>query len=105
MNTDRLNESARAGERLAAESTRTVEKMPVRRFWLAAVGSMGVSALLFALGKRQASNFVGLWVPSLISLALFYRLLRPSREMRRTGSHGYQDPSRAAGAVAPGIPD
>ena len=43
---------------------------------------MILSAGLFLLGRRQSSQFIGLWVPSIISLALFYKLLRPSSEVR-----------------------
>lgn len=75
-------ETARSGLEFAEHSTKAVENVPLSGYWYAAIGSMALSAVLFVIGKRQQSNFVGLWVPSIISLALFYKLLRPSKEVR-----------------------
>lgn len=93
LETQNAQETVKSGTRFAEKSTNFVEKLPLSGFWFAAIGSMGISALLFIIGKRQQSNFVGLWVPSLISLALFYKVLRPSKEVsdvrRNIESNGF----------------
>ena len=43
-------------------------------------GSILASVLLFLFKKRESAIFVGLWPPTLFSMALFYKLLRPSTE-------------------------
>lgn len=45
--------------------------------YVAATGaSIVLSLLLYATGKKQAAQFVGLWAPTIINLGLFFRLLR-----------------------------
>ncbi|ACZ39960.1 hypothetical protein [Sphaerobacter thermophilus] len=58
----------------------TMEELPVRFYWTAAIVSLLISAILFLFGKRTAAIFVGQWPPTFILLSLFYRLLRPSEE-------------------------
>ena len=57
------------------------EKVPTNAYWLAAAGSIGISALLMLSGKQRAAIFVGQWPPTIIALALMNKLLRPSREV------------------------
>ena len=57
------------------------EKVPTNAYWLAAAGSIGLSALLMLSGKQRAAIFVGQWPPTIIALALMNKLLRPSREV------------------------
>ncbi|MDI3339684.1 MAG: hypothetical protein QJR03_04050 [Sphaerobacter sp.] len=58
----------------------TMEEMPVRVYFTAAIASLVLSAILYLFGKRTAAIFVGQWPPMLILLSLFYRLLHPSQE-------------------------
>ena len=41
-----------------------------------ALGSLVVSAAFAVAGKLKVANFIGLWVPSLLILATFDRLMR-----------------------------
>ncbi|HEX5939792.1 MAG TPA: hypothetical protein VFZ12_05495 [Dehalococcoidia bacterium] len=83
MTQAQIREGARTGTEFAEKSTKAIEGMPLSGFWFGALGAMIVSAILFVAGKRRTSLFVGLWVPSIISLALFYKLLHPSDEVRK----------------------
>jgi hypothetical protein len=58
-----------------------VEGIPANVYYGAVLGSIGVSALLFLMGKRNLGVFVGLWPPTLLNLALFTKQLKPSHEM------------------------
>ena len=58
------------------------EQVPTNAYFLAAAGSILMSALLMLSGKQRAALFVGQWPPTLIALALMNKLLRPSREVR-----------------------
>lgn len=49
------------------------------------LGSITASALLYLMGKRQTSLFVGEWAPTFLVSALFYKLLNPGHENVRTG--------------------
>ena len=42
----------------------------------AALGSMGVSAVLQATGKRHASLFVGQWAPAFLLLGVYNKLVK-----------------------------
>ena len=62
------------------EADRVVENQ-VRRVPLSllvglALGSMAVSATFAVAGKLKVANFIGQWVPSLLILATFDRLMR-----------------------------
>jgi hypothetical protein len=59
---------------------RTIEdqtaKIPSDTFLWAAVGSMVASALLQVSGKREISNFVGQWAPTILILGLYNKLVK-----------------------------
>jgi hypothetical protein len=57
------------------------EKIPTNAYFLAAAGSILLSALLMLSGKQRAAIFVGQWPPTMIALALMNKLLRPSQEV------------------------
>lgn len=59
-----------------------METIPTSTYYFGMIGSILASLWLFISGRRWESLFVGLWAPTLISAGLFYKLLRPSREMR-----------------------
>ncbi|MBI2940567.1 MAG: hypothetical protein HYY04_09035 [Chloroflexi bacterium] len=59
-----------------------LSNLPSSTYWLSMVGSMLASLGLFLTGRRWESLFVGLWVPTVLLSGLFYKMLRPEREIR-----------------------
>lgn len=72
---------------------RTIEqqtaKLPSDTFLWAALGAMGVSAALQVTGKRDVSNFIGEWVPTLLILGLYNKMVK------LMGSEGERRPRTA----------
>jgi hypothetical protein len=62
-------------------------KLPSVGFLAAALGAMGVSAVLKATGRDEWSLFVGQWAPTFLILGLYNKLVK------QQGSDAY---SRAA---------
>ena len=60
----------------------SMENIPSSTYYMALAGSVALSLGLFMSGRRWESIFVGLWAPTLLTAGLFYKLLRPSHEMR-----------------------
>lgn len=58
-----------------------MENIPTPAYYFAMIGSIAASLYLFLSGKRWESLFVGLWAPTIITSSMFYKLLRPSREI------------------------
>jgi hypothetical protein len=58
----------------------TVEEAPTQYYFMAALGSIAISGLLFLIGRRNLAFFVGLWPPTILALALFSKMLHPSHE-------------------------
>jgi len=50
--------------------------LPSDTFLWAAIGSMGISAVLQVIGARQMSNFVGLWAPSFLMFGLYNKMVK-----------------------------
>ncbi|HUE75996.1 MAG TPA: hypothetical protein VMP10_04135 [Chloroflexota bacterium] len=57
-----------------------MEAIPTQVYYGFAVASIIASAVLFMMGRRHWSLFVGQWPPTFIAMALMNKLLRPSRE-------------------------
>lgn len=51
-------------------------KLPSDTFLWAAVGSIGLSMGLQLMGKKEASNFVGHWAPTILILGLYNKLVK-----------------------------
>lgn len=51
-------------------------RLPSDLFLWAALGSMAVSAVLQFQGKRNTSQFVGQWAPTLLILGLYNKLVK-----------------------------
>jgi hypothetical protein len=51
-------------------------KLPSDTFLWAAGGAMVGSIVLQSLGKRDAANFVGQWVPTLLILGLYNKIVK-----------------------------
>jgi len=67
---------SRTEGRLAKSIERQTAKLPSDTFLWAALGSMGVSAVLQATGKRHASLFVGQWAPAFLLLGVYNKLVK-----------------------------
>ena len=76
---------------------RTMEAVPTQIYWALAMGSILLSALFHAVGRRNTALFVGQWPPTFLALALFYKLLRPSQE---AGTERLRDAMQEVGATA-----
>jgi hypothetical protein len=55
--------------------------MPASVYLYGSLSAIGLSALLRLAGRKDFANFVGLWPPTILSLAMLNKMLRPSREM------------------------
>ena len=55
------------------------DQVPEEVWYWAAFGSIGLSALLKLFGKDNWALFVGQWPPTFLILAVFHKVLRPSR--------------------------
>ncbi|WP_141731671.1 hypothetical protein [Oligoflexus tunisiensis] len=51
-------------------------RLPSDVFLWAAVGSIAVSALFQIQGRKQTSNFIGQWAPTLLILGLYNKLVK-----------------------------
>jgi hypothetical protein len=60
-----------------------LENLPTPVYLYATLGSIGLSLLLRLVGRKEFANFVGLWPPTILALAMINKQLRPSREMER----------------------
>lgn len=59
---------------------RITDNIPEEAWYWAALGSIGVSALLKLAEKDDWAIFVGQWPPTFLLFGLYHRLLRPSRQ-------------------------
>jgi hypothetical protein len=63
-----------------------IEDLPASAYYWGAIGSIGLSALLMLLGRKNLSIFVGLWPPTIALLGLFNKQLHPSQDVREAGN-------------------
>jgi hypothetical protein len=60
--------------------TKTIEhytsQVPSGTYLSLAVGSIGVSLALRMLGQKHAANFVGQWVPTILILGLYNKMVK-----------------------------
>ena len=62
-----------------AQYFRVTNQVPGEVWYWAALGSIIASAMLFLVGKRDWSIFVGQWPPTFLLFGMFHKVLRPSR--------------------------
>jgi hypothetical protein len=55
------------------------DQVPEEVWYWAAIGSIGLSAALKIMKKDNWALFVGQWPPTFLILAVFHKMLRPSR--------------------------
>ena len=86
-------------EETTATYLKMMEAVPTQVYLGAALGSIGLSALLRLFGKKDAAVFVGQWPPTFILFALAYKILQPSNEnMPHDGHEAFQQASNLVGA-------
>ncbi|MEP6960623.1 MAG: hypothetical protein ABI995_00990 [Acidobacteriota bacterium] len=51
-------------------------KLPSDTFLWAALGAIGASAILQLIGKREVSNFIGQWAPTLLIFGLYNKMVK-----------------------------
>ena len=60
--------------------TRSIEsftaEVPSSGYLAIAVGAMGESIGLMLMGKRNVANFIGLWVPSILIMGLYNKMVK-----------------------------
>jgi len=60
--------------------TETVEsftaEVPSLGYMALAIGAMAASLGLLAMGKKNTANFIGLWVPSILVMGLYNKLVK-----------------------------
>ena len=61
---------------LARSIEQQTAKLPSDLFLWAACGAIGVSLTLQLLGDRQRSQFIGQWVPTMLILGLYNKLVK-----------------------------
>ncbi len=57
---------------------RVTDNVPEEAWYWAALGSIGISAMLKLSGKDDWAIFVGQWPPTFLLFGLYHRLIRPS---------------------------
>jgi hypothetical protein len=62
-----------------AQYFRATDQVPKEVWYWAALGSIIASAMLFLVGKRDWSIFVGQWPPTFLLFGMFHKVLSPSR--------------------------
>jgi len=75
-----FREGLRARERTEGKITRGIEsatsKLPSGMFLGFALGSIGLSAILQVMGRKHDAQFVGQWVPTVLILGLYNKLVK-----------------------------
>lgn len=60
---------------MASKPLKTASDMEPETFITATGASIVLSLFLYAIGRKQAAVFVGLWAPTIVNLGLFLKLL------------------------------
>jgi hypothetical protein len=58
---------------------RVTDRVPEQAWYWAALGSIGIAALLKLLGRDTWAIFVGQWPPTFLLFGLYHKLLQPGR--------------------------
>lgn len=91
--TGQMGQDQQGGSQMAQHTegtvARTIEqqtaKLPSDVFLWAALGSIGTSALLQLMGKKQASLFVGDWVAPLLLFGVYNKIVKTQGSDRYSG--------------------
>jgi hypothetical protein len=71
-------------DRVSSAIETQTSKFPSVAFLVAALGSMGASAILKAVGKDEWSLFVGQWAPAFLILGLYNKVVKQQGSDRYT---------------------
>jgi hypothetical protein len=74
-----VRSTGEAAKNVQQQYLSVTDQVPEEVWYWAAITSILASATLFLLQKRDWSIFVGQWPPTFLLLALFHKVLRPSR--------------------------
>ena len=67
---------SRSEGRVARSIEGQTTRLPSDAFLWAAFGSMAGSLILQTMGKKEESNFVGQWAPTLLILGMYNKMVR-----------------------------
>ena len=80
---DVLEREPKTGPKVSQQEgpvARTIEqqtaKLPSDTFLWAALGSLGVSLAMMAMGEDKKANFIGQWAPTLLILGLYNKMVK-----------------------------
>ena len=77
---DMSSYSVAPGEHKEGDITKAIEyytsQVPSGVYLSLAAGSIGISLTLRLLGQKHAANFVGHWVPTILILGLYNKLVK-----------------------------
>ena len=80
MNTLDVNQQKQEGKVTKRIEEQTA-KVPSLTYMGLAVGSMFASAVCMATGRRQLAQFIGQWVPSLLIIGVYNKLVKAENEL------------------------
>lgn len=80
MNTLDTNQQKQEGKVTKRVEDQTA-KIPSLTYMGLAVGSMIASATCMLMGKKQLANFIGQWVPSLLIIGLYNKVVKVENEL------------------------
>jgi hypothetical protein len=73
--------------RVTTKLEERTSKIPSGAYLGLAIGSMALSAGFMVAGKRQIANFIGQWVPSLLVIGLYNKVVKLEHEMGFGGGY------------------
>ena len=63
-------------DRMTTKIERVTSKIPSGTFLVAGLAAIGVSAALALSGRVRHANFVGMWVPTILIMGLYNKLVK-----------------------------
>jgi hypothetical protein len=82
--------------KVTARIEETTHRVPSGAYLSLAFGSMIASAAFQLAGKRHTANFIGQWVPSLLIIGVYNKLVKIEHEL--LGSHAASAPGNGGRA-------
>jgi hypothetical protein len=77
---DREPKTQAAPSQREGSVARTIEqqtaKLPSDTFLWTALGSIGASLIMMAMGQEKKANFIGQWAPTLLILGLYNKMVK-----------------------------
>ena len=78
-------ETQAQGREIAKRFEQQAEKTPSFPFMAGALGSIALSAGLMLTGRREVATFVGQWVPTLLLIGVYNKLVKVANQ-RESGA-------------------